>query len=204
MIRKTLRLLLGAFAALVSAFSDQAYAHPHVWVTANSEIVYSSEGAVISVRHHWSFDEMFSTFATQGLDSNNDGKLSREELQGLAEVNVTSIKEFDYYTHARNNGIKLPFKEAVDYWLEYDNGVLTLHFTLPLQVPARPKVFEISISDWSYFVDFSLAKENAVRLIGAPAGCRFALGSDSSFKPPGPVGPFGAPPLSNRISVNCP
>lgn len=55
MIRKTLRLLLGAFAALVSAFSDQAYAHPHVWVTANSEIVYSSEGAVISVRHHWSF-----------------------------------------------------------------------------------------------------------------------------------------------------
>ena len=203
MIRSNLRLLLGTFAALVGALSDQVNAHPHVWVTVSSEIVFSSEGAVTSVRHNWSFDEMFSTFAIQGLDNNNDGKLSREELQGLAEVNVTSIMEFDYYTHARINGIKLPFREAVDCWLEHNNGVLTLHFTLPLQVPATPKTLEINISDWTNFVDFSLAKESTVRLVDAPAGCDFALGSDSSFKPPAPVSPFRAP-LSNRISVNCP
>ena len=44
---------------------------------------------------------MFSTFATQGLASKEKGKFTREELAPLAEVNVTSLKEFDYFTHAR-------------------------------------------------------------------------------------------------------
>ena len=36
------------------------------------------------VRHAWTFDDMFSTFATQGLASKEKGKFTREELAPLA------------------------------------------------------------------------------------------------------------------------
>lgn len=201
MIGSLVRLLLAT--ALLMALGDPSRAHPHVWVTVTTEVVFSPDSTVAAVRHHWSFDEMFSTFATQGLDSDKDGKLSREELQGLTDVNVSSIKEFEFYTQARSSGKKALLTEAVYHWLEYSNGVLTLHFTLNLQKPAAVNSFEVGLSDWSNFVDFKFAKGNAVRLVGAPAHCQLEIVNDSSFMPPSIVSPLGAP-VSNRIMVTCP
>ena len=103
-IRTLSGILLSIFALASMAGANDASAHPHVWVTVKSELVYGANGTVTAVRHHWTFDEMFSTFATQGLDTDKDGKLSRDELKGLAEVNVTSLKEFDYFTYANGDG----------------------------------------------------------------------------------------------------
>ena len=201
MIAILVRLL--STAGLLTAVMGPSHAHPHVWVTVSTEVVFSPDGRVAAVRHHWSFDEMFSTFATQGLDSDKDGKLSREALQGLADVNVGSIKEFDYYTRVELNGTRASFKEAVDHWLEYGGGVLTLHFTLPLQTPAKTTTMEISVSDWSNYVDFKFVEQDPVRLLGAAPGCQFGLTSGSSFKPLFPVDPLRAP-APNMVSVNCP
>ena len=77
-----------------------------------SEVVYAPDGTATGVRHAWTFDDMFSTFATQGLDSKEKGKFTREELAPLAEVNVTSLKEFDYFTQARANGKKAELNAA--------------------------------------------------------------------------------------------
>ena len=96
MIRLLSRFVLAALALL--RCRPQAQAHPHVWVTMKSEVVYGADGTATGVRHAWTFDDMFSTFATQGLASKEKGKFTREELAPLAEVNVTSLKEFDYFT----------------------------------------------------------------------------------------------------------
>jgi hypothetical protein len=131
-----------ALAALLLFSATAADAHPHVWLTFKSEMVYGPNGALAAVRHVWTFDEMFSTFATQGLDKNGDGKLSREELAELAEVNVTSLKEFDYFTVAKAGGKPVPFEPPTDYWLEHANSQLTLHFTLPVKAgAASPDLF---------------------------------------------------------------
>ena len=162
-----------------------ASAHPHVWVTVKSELVVRAGRRLAEVRHHWTFDEMFSTFATQGLDTNKDGEFSREELQGLAEVNVSSLKEFAYFTIARADGKKFTLADPKDYWLEHKDGALTLNFTLPVQTPLKAKAVEIDVFDGTYFVDFSLAKGGAVSLVSAPgavqarrqqAGRRYADG----------------------------
>src|SRR5215475_14775232 len=92
----------------VGLLGAQAQAHPHVWVTMKSEIVYGADGAATGVRHAWTFDDMFSTYATQGLASKEKGKFTREELASLAQVNVDSLKEFDYFTYAYVNGKKTP------------------------------------------------------------------------------------------------
>src|SRR5262249_21040943 len=130
------RLCLPAIVAAASiAAAGAASAHPHVWVTVKSEVVYAPDGSVTGIRHAWTFDDMFSAFATQGLESKQKGAFTREELAPLAEVNVTSLKEFKFFTFAKADGKRAAFTDPVDYYLDYKDSVLTLHFTLPLKAP---------------------------------------------------------------------
>jgi ABC-type uncharacterized transport system substrate-binding protein len=146
-------------------------AHPHVWVTTRSEILYSAEGAMTGVRHAWTFDDMFSAYALQGISHARKGQYTREELASLAQLNVTSLKEYGYFTYARADGRKVKLLDAADYWLEYNNAALTLHFTLPLAAPAAAKAMQIEIYDPTIFVDFEFAKDAPVLLSGAPPQC---------------------------------
>src|SRR5262249_57952452 len=109
MIRRRLCSVLAACAGLALA-AGAASAHPHVWVTMHSELVYAPDGTITGVRHAWTFDDMFSVFATQGIDSKKKGEFTREELAPLAEVNVTSLKEYDFFTYAKANGTDVEFK----------------------------------------------------------------------------------------------
>ena len=80
-------LILGLLCIVACVVSAQA--HPHVWVTMHTELIYAPDGRVTGVRHAWAFDDMFSTFATQGLEKvRKKGKFTRDELAPLAKVNV--------------------------------------------------------------------------------------------------------------------
>ena len=208
-----LRYFVLAMLGVCAATAAQA--HPHVWVTMKSELVYGGDGSATGVRHAWTFDDMFSTFATQGLASKEKGKFTREELAPLAEVNISSLKDFDYFTHARTNGKKAELNQPVDYWLEFTNGLLTLHFTLPFKAPAKAQSLDIEIYDGSYFVNFSFAEKDPVQLVGAPQGCKLAIAGpgdtaaaaakpgEAFFNNLGPGSNFGAQ-FSNKIAVKCP
>jgi ABC-type uncharacterized transport system substrate-binding protein len=162
-----LRILLAALLSLGAYGLVQA--HPHVWVTMQTELVYAPDGSITGIRHAWSFDDMFSTFATQGLESKEKGKFTREELAPLAKVNVESLKEYDYFTYATADGKKAELTDpASDYWLDYKDQVLTLNFLLPFKAPVKAKELKIEIYDPSVFVDFAFAKDKAVQLAGAP------------------------------------
>ena len=195
------------------ALTGVAQAHPHVWVTFKSELLYAPDGTLTGIRHAWSFDDMFSTFATQGIDQKEKGKFTREELQPLAEVNVTSLKEFDFFTQGKMNGQKAEFEQPVDYFLEQKDDLLTLHFTLPLKKPAATKDVDLEIYDPLYFVAFEFAEKEPITLKGAPASCKIStvkLGdesqtkslSESIFARPDPNNPFGAQ-FANKIGVKC-
>ncbi|MFD2184754.1 DUF1007 family protein [Rhodoplanes azumiensis] len=153
-----------------------ARAHPHVWVVMKSELVYAPDGTVTGVRHAWTFDDMFSTYAVQGLESKQKGVFTREELKDLAEVNVTSLKEYDFFTYAKLDGKASPFVDPTDYWLEYKNEMLTLHFTLPLKAPVKAKGIDLEVYDPAYFVDFSFADgADPFVLKNPPGACKVAI-----------------------------
>jgi ABC-type uncharacterized transport system substrate-binding protein len=210
-----LHTLLWSLVALM-AIAGAAQAHPHVWVTATSELVYAPDGSVTGVRHAWAFDDMFSAYAVQGIETKQKGVFTREDLAPLAQVNVDSLKDFDYFTYAKANGKKAEFNGPTDYWLEYNNEVLTLHFTLPFTAPVKAKNLGIEIYDPTYFVDFALAEKDPVKLVGAPAQCKLMVTqpTDANVASNAPVNEqffnsldastnWGAQ-FANKILVACP
>ena len=125
-MRRLLGLLL--LAGMLTLGAEAAEAHPHVWITATSELIYAPDGSISGVRHAWTFDDMFSTYALQGIESKTKGVYSREELAPLAQTNVESLKEFGFFTFAKADGKKQKFQEPVDYFLEFKDGLLDAAF----------------------------------------------------------------------------
>ena len=202
----------------ISTLATAAQAHPHVWVAFKSEVVYAADGSVTGIRHAWSFDDMFSTFATQGIETKEKGKFTREELAPLAEVNVSSLKEFDFFTYVTADGKKQELTDPSqgEYWLDFKDSVLTLNFTLPLKTPVKARNLEVEVYDPTVFVDFAFEKNEPVKLAGAPAACKLVteLPRELSFaesKRLSQIGPtekntslaIGAQ-LANKIKVACP
>jgi ABC-type uncharacterized transport system substrate-binding protein len=211
----SIRVLLVTLMALF--FATPALAHPHVWVTMKSEVLYAPDGTITGIRHAWSFDDMFSAFATQGLESKVKGKFTTEELAPLAKVNIESLKEYDYFTYLTAGAEKMPLLDPLpDYSLDYTDQVLTLHFTLPLEKPVKAKDLKIEIYDPTIFVDFSFNKKAPVQLVGAPAGCRLdvALPREMTFQEGKRLSEIPADQpntsmawgeqFSNKILVKCP
>ena len=204
--------------ALVAAFqvasAIDAGAHPHVWVTSTSELVYAPDGSLTGVRHAWTFDDMFSTYALQGVETKAKGVYTREELQPLAQTNVEALKEFDYFSLAKADGKKQQFDEPVDYFMEAKDGLLTLHFTLPLKVPVKSRQLSLEVFDPTFFVDFKLADQDPAKLVGAPAACQIKLRrpadgtasaqtlGEQNFADGGNLN-FGIT-FANKITVDCP
>ncbi len=207
--------LFGSLLALAMILAaGAANAHPHVWITATSELLYAADGSITGVRHAWTFDDMFSAYAVQGLESKTKGAYTSDELKPLAQTNVESLKEYAYFTFARADGKKERFQEPVDYFLDYKDTVLTLHFTLPLKNPVKPRQLVLEVFDRSFFIDFQMAKDNPVKLVGAPAGCQMKLerpndGTASAQKLNeqtflnGENSNFGMM-FANKITVDCP
>jgi ABC-type uncharacterized transport system substrate-binding protein len=211
-MRRVLGLLLLTGALALGAAAAEA--HPHVWITSTSELIYAPDGSISGVRHVWTFDDMFSTYALQGIETRTQGVYNREELGPLAQTNVESLKEFGFFTFARADGKKEKFQEPVDYFLEVKDSLLVLHFTLPLETPVKPKELALEVFDPSFFVDFKFADKDPVRLVGAPATCRVnfqrpndgtvnaqALGEQTFTN--GDNSNFGAM-FANKITVTCP
>lgn len=211
------QILTAALAGLLVT-AGAASAHPHVWVTMQSTVVYGPDGSVTGIRHAWTFDDMYSAFATQGLESKKKGEFTPEELQPLAKVNVESLKEYDFFTYAKANGKNVTFVEPVEYRLEFNSKdtALTLYFLLPLKTRVKAQTFNLDVYDQAYFVDFALAGKDAVQLDKAPAGCQLSLTKPQEMTKemaerlaqilPGgqiPDNSYGAA-FSNKISVKCP
>jgi ABC-type uncharacterized transport system substrate-binding protein len=207
-----------AAALLMILIAGPAAAHPHVWVTMKSALIFGADGSITGVRHAWRFDDMYSAFAVQGLEQKKKGEFTTQELEPLAKVNVESLKEYDFFTYAKANGKDVEFVDPKEYHLEFDpkDTVLTLYFILPLKAPLKTKALELEVFDPSYFVDFALDEKDPVSLEKAPNGCKLSLTKPqemtaemartlAEIPPDGkiPDNTYGAA-FSNKISLKCP
>ena len=160
---------LGA-AALALAMPGGAAAHPHVWIDARSEVVFDAQHRVAALKVSWRFDEFYSQFAIEGLDKDGDGVVSDAELRPLAELNVTSLKEYRYFTYIVADGQDLPYGPVTDYASHFVDGILSLEFVVPLETPVDPLSAELSFKSYdpTFYIAVEPALEDPVRFTGAP------------------------------------
>lgn len=194
-----------------------AAAHPHVFVVAREALLFTPDGKVSGIRSAWTFDDMYSSFAIQGLGP-PDQILTEAQLAPLAKTNVDSLAEFGYFTVAKAAGKTLEFDAPVDYVLqETPDKLVTLRFTLPLKSPAQAsRAFTLQVYDPTYFVSFAFDDTDPVTLSGAPSGCSTNVVkpqpletgdnqklSEAFFTNMSPGLDFGIK-LASRIVVACP
>ncbi len=181
-----------------------------------TEVVYEPDGGIMGVHHAWAFDDMFSAFVTQGLENRKTGKFTREELAPLAKSNMESFKEFAYFTYATADEKQVPFNDPLpDYWLDYSDSILTLHFTLPFKNLVRAKELKLEVYDPTIFINFEFAKETPVKFVGATQ-CSYEIELPREMTPnermalsqiaaevPNTTMAWGAQ-FANKIIVHCP
>ena len=173
------KLHLLAILVCFLAGADRVAAHPHMWVEVRAQVTYNQEGELVGIRQEWKFDEVYSTYALQDVQSKQKGVFTRQELEPLAKLNMDDLKDSDFFTHARVDGNNATFSNPVDYWFEYEDKVLTLHFTLPLKQAVQSKKLELEVYDPMYFIGFTLAEKGPVILSGAPPSCTASVAAES-------------------------
>lgn len=158
--------------ALGLAFSTPAGAHPHVWITVKSQIAFTPDGKVAAVVHDWVFDEMYSSFATQGLAPAGE-LVKREQFAPLAKENAGGLAEIGYFTTLKIGGKAVDFGSVTDYWMqERPDHLVEFHVTLPLKTPTPvTKFLTLRVADPEYFIDFEFDDKDPVKLDSAPFGC---------------------------------
>lgn len=177
------RTLAGG-AAVALALAAPAMAHPHILIDAKASVVFDASGAVVGLRHAWTFDTAFSAWMIQGLDTNGDRETSPEELQGLADENMVGLADFGFYTYAGIGDALMSFTPVGDQRMVYEDGRVTLSYSVnavaPLPITGR---FELAVYDPEYYVAISFADVSDVTLDNAPASCAAVL------EPPKPMAP---------------
>jgi len=172
---KTWFLAVLAAAALAGAVPREGRAHPHVWIDARSTVIFDDQQRVSALRVSWRFDDFYSLFAIEGLDTDGDGTVSEAELRPLAELNVTSLKEYRYFTYVTADGADVPYGPVSEYASRFEDGILSLEFVIPLETPVDPRRAQVSFKSYdpTFYIAVEPSLQDPVHFTGSPPpACR--------------------------------
>ena len=157
-----------------------AAAHPHVWITARSDVVFNEAGLIVAVVNDWTLDEAYSAVASDGLDVNHDGTYDTSELEPLTKENIDSLKDFEYFTYVYQNAQKVSLATPDDASQSMMGRNLRLRFRVPLSTPIDPKTqaFTYRVYDPSFYIAVEFDPSQPVHVVAAPSGC------ESKIEPP--------------------
>jgi ABC-type uncharacterized transport system substrate-binding protein len=175
-VRKSAGLLLLSLGA--GSLPTPALAHPHIWVTVSADLTFNDQGYVDGVNQSWTFDDGYTQFVLDGLDTNGDGVFGSAELDPVTKNNLVTLREYDFFTALRAGGVLQKVRDATDYGQIYSNGKLEMHFHVPLETPVDPRQggVTLKIYDPDFFIDFEYAAEEPVAALGPmPSGCRLEI-----------------------------
>ncbi len=171
-------------AAALALGVGTAVAHPHIWIDAKARITFNDAGELVGIHNTWTFDEAFSVWQTQGLDTNGDGVTSSEEMQELADENVRGLADYGFYTLVGEGDESLPLASMDNGRFDFADGRSTLNFGVEPQGPYRIKRrLEVAIADPEFYVAITFASLADVTLENAPAGCTLGMDPPRELTP---------------------
>lgn len=176
--RLTLLWLTAAFALLIfSMLPLRTYAHPHMWVEGKVQLMFDAQGAVTGVTQTWLFDEMFSSYAKQGLPTDSDNRPPQAELDKIGKSWIEALADpmSHYFTRITHGNREVPTGPAQRVRVDWDSEIeqMSLQFELPLLTPLVPgdRPLVVSVADPTFYVAYSFEAPDAIELLAAPASC---------------------------------
>jgi len=217
------RFFLGLVIGVFGLFGV-AHAHPHMWIDAKLDLQFDAQGRLVGVAQEWVFDEMFSSYAKQGLPKSEDRVPPQAELDKIAADWMSALADpmSHYFTTLTQAGQTLAVGEprGVKANWHVDSERLSLRFELPLIEPvdAVRTPVTVSVADPTYFVAYDFEAPEAVTAQTAPSHCAV------TYKPPerlddavaarlAAIPPSGTLPpdllvatqaLQHRVELTCP
>ena len=179
-LRPAFALATAALTLALAGADRPASAHPHVWVTDVTTFLFEGP-RLVGLRHHWQFDELFSSYVIEEHDADGDGAFEPAELAGLQEDAFSNLAEYGYFTHARVDGARLSLTAVEDFEATIEDGLLVYEFTLPLPEPVDPAAvgFAVGVYDAEYYVEVLLDQHDPVRFRGVDSGaCIYDIRED--------------------------
>jgi ABC-type uncharacterized transport system substrate-binding protein len=175
------------------AFQAPVRAHPHVFIDVDLELDVSDGGDLRAISYDWTFDDMYSAFAMQGLPRAN-GAPTQAALAKVADAIIEKLDNVDYFTKAAAVGHELQATGAQQARATFDDGRLRLAFTVTLRAigGAADKV-NVQVFDPQSVVAVSV--KDSVRVRG-PARCTHQL------LRAGPLDPSDARQLDDSLRTN--
>lgn len=158
---------------LFCGLAAPASAHPHVWIDLKTDLIFDEAGALSALRITWTFDEFYSAFAVEEFKKDAEGGYADSDLQKLADLNLSNLKDYQYFTDVLVGGTSVKTgiaREGLSTW-DVKAGLLTLSFILPLETPVRPDAaapLSFRIYDPSFYIAIDYVKDKPVTMSGGP------------------------------------
>jgi tRNA threonylcarbamoyladenosine biosynthesis protein TsaE len=162
-------------------------AHPHMWIDAQVQFGFNAEGQVTGITQTWVFDEMFSSYAKQGLPLLDNGSPDPAELAKIGQTWIEALADpmSHYFTTIRWRGQDVPVGPAQRVRVHWDNATeqMSLTFELPLleELTLKDQALTVSIADPTFYVAYSFDQPDAINLLAAPSYCQ------ATYQPPRPL-----------------
>ena len=147
-----------------------AAAHPHAWIDVSVEVLFDPSGRVTGLRESWLFDEFYTAETAQ--------KGEQQKMDSVIARILHNLKDWGYFTRVRLGGRDIAIAVPTEKSARMEGHRLQMTFVAPLVEAVSPRggALTYSVFDPTYFIEMLHAeKKDAVRLVGAPPGCRFDL-----------------------------
>ncbi|MEM7171099.1 MAG: DUF1007 family protein [Pseudomonadota bacterium] len=163
---------------LVAAMPQATQAHPHAWIDITVDVQLNDKAEAVALEQTWLFDEYYTAFATEGMDSNGDGQPDPDKLAELLELNMSNLADYQYFTRVDGAGGSVGFDEVMEMASEMDGTRLRMTFVLPLDKPQAlsGQSLRYAVFDPTYYIEMLHAEGPDVVTFSDPdANCRYTL-----------------------------
>ncbi len=143
-------------------FIQFLYAHPHVFVDTELEIVIKEKSVNINVL--WHFDEMTSQLMIMDFDRNKNHILDKDEMKEIKEVAFDNMKEFNYYFEIGQNKTKVKNINPQNFNVIVKDDIITYSFVITVNnIDLAKEQLQVSCFDEDNLIGFFLKKTSKVK-----------------------------------------
>jgi ABC-type uncharacterized transport system substrate-binding protein len=138
----------------------------------STSLTFNGEARISSIVVDWLFDDFYTAFVVE--DINRAGESIDQALTSLAEENLRSLKEYQYFTDVRVDGKRQHVEYTGHFQTEIRQGRLWLRFVITFHEPVDPRQHNITyaVYDPTYYIEILHLEGDVVTLNGEkPGGC---------------------------------